>query len=81
MSVFSSLIMNVDERNRKWMHGSTRLHPFPRSVVLWGMTKLQTPAIEPLDLRKRYRDGTEVLRGVSFAVQPGTIFTYLGRGS
>ncbi|MFL5974081.1 MAG: hypothetical protein ACJ76G_02915 [Solirubrobacterales bacterium] len=45
------------------------------------MTKLQTPAIEPLDLRKRYRDGTEVLRGVSFAVQPGTSFTYLGRGS
>ncbi|MFL5905548.1 MAG: hypothetical protein ACJ76Q_17315 [Solirubrobacteraceae bacterium] len=45
------------------------------------MTKLQTPAIEALDLRKRYRHGTEVLRGVSFAVQPGTIFTYLGRGS
>ena len=71
--------MNVDERNRKWMHGSTRLHPFRRSVVLWGMTKLKPPAIEALDLRKRYRDGTEVLRGVSFAVEPGTIFSYLGR--
>jgi len=68
--VFSSLIMNVDERNGKWMHGSTRLHPFRRSVVLRGMNKLQTPAIEALELRKRYRDGTEVLRGVSFAVEP-----------
>ena len=71
--------MKVDERNGKWMHGSTRLHPFRRSVVLRGMNKLQTPAIEALELRKRYRDGTEVLRGVSFAVEPGTIFSYLGR--
>jgi ABC-2 type transport system ATP-binding protein len=43
------------------------------------MSKLHTPAIEALDLRKRYRDGTEVLRGVSFAVEPGAIFGYLGR--
>jgi ABC-2 type transport system ATP-binding protein len=43
------------------------------------MTHPQAAAIEALDLRKRYRDGTEVLRGVSFAVEPGTIFGYLGR--
>jgi ABC-2 type transport system ATP-binding protein len=59
--------------------GITGLHPFSWSGVLRGMTKLQTPAIEALDLRKRYRDGTEVLRRVSFAVEPGTIFGYLGR--
>ena len=43
------------------------------------MSNLQTPAIEPLELRKRDRDGTEVLRGVSFAVDPGTISGYPGR--
>jgi ABC-2 type transport system ATP-binding protein len=73
------LIMNVDESLGKWMHASPLLHPFGRSAVLRGMSKLQTPAIQALDLRKRYRDGTEVLRGVSFAVEPGTIFGYLGR--
>jgi ABC-2 type transport system ATP-binding protein len=59
--------------------GITGLHPFSWSGVLRGMTKPQTPAIEALDLGKRYRDGNEVLRGVSFAVEPGTIFGYLGR--
>ena len=43
------------------------------------MSAVQTPAIEALGLRKRYRDGKEVLRGVSFRVEPGTIFAYLGR--
>ncbi len=43
------------------------------------MSRLQTPGIDALDLHKRDRDGTEVRRGVSFAVEPGTIFGYLGR--
>ena len=71
--------MNGDERERKWMHGSARLHPWRRSSVLNGMIKLQTPAIEALDVRKRYRDGTNVLRGVWFVVEPAPIFGYLGR--
>jgi ABC-type multidrug transport system fused ATPase/permease subunit len=79
ISVLWSLIMNGDEREWKWIHGSARLHPFRRCCVLRGMSKLQTPAIEAFDLRKRDRDGTEVLRGVSFAVEPGTISGYLGR--
>jgi len=79
IGVVSLLIMNIDERQGKWMHASPPLHPFWRPAVLRGMTNLRTPAIETLDLCKRYRDGTEVLRGVSFAVEPGTIFGYLGR--
>ena len=43
------------------------------------MINLQTPAIEALGLRERSRDGTEVLRGGSFVVDPATIFGYLGR--
>jgi class 3 adenylate cyclase/DNA-binding CsgD family transcriptional regulator len=72
--VFSSVIMNVDERNRKWMHGSTRLHPFRRSVVLWGMTKLRTPAVEALDLRRRYDRGSaaDEPRGTSTISTPAS---------
>lgn len=82
ISVLWSLIMNGDEPEWKWMHESARLHPFRPSCVLRGMSTLQTRGIETLDLRKRGRDGTEVLRSVSFAVEPGTIFGYLrGNGA
>ena len=37
------------------------------------------PAVLVTDLTKRYRDGTEALRGVSFEVDPGVVFSLLGR--
>lgn len=43
------------------------------------MSAGQTPAIEALDLRKRYRAEEELLRGVPFRVEPGTSLAYLGR--
>jgi ABC-2 type transport system ATP-binding protein len=56
-----------------------RLHPFFTRPVSTGVNAIDTPAIEALGLRKSYRGGKDVLRGVSFAVEPGTIFAYLGR--
>ena len=63
-------------------HGDARrvpLHPFSTVPVVMGMSNSQTPTIEALEVRKRYRSGEEVLRGVSFSVEPGSIFAYLGR--
>ena len=37
-----------------------------------------TPAIELLDLRFRYADGTEALRGVSFSVNQGECVGLIG---
>lgn len=37
------------------------------------------PAVRVDGLTKRYRDGTEALRGVSFEVDPGVVFSLLGR--
>lgn len=61
------------------MHGSARLHPLRWSSVLKGHDQAPDTCNRGLDLRKRSRDGTHVLRGVSFVVEPATIFGYLGR--
>jgi ABC-2 type transport system ATP-binding protein len=37
-----------------------------------------SPVIEVRDLVKRYKDGTEAVKGVSFAVRKGEIFGFLG---
>ncbi len=42
------------------------------------MNKDQTPALEVVNLKKKYKAGTQALRGIDLVIQPGQFFGLLG---
>jgi cobalt/nickel transport system ATP-binding protein len=54
------------------------MNPRPHPVAELSLVGGQPPAVEAADLRFAYPDGTEVLRGVGFTVQPGESVAVLG---